>query len=317
MNSKISFTAWNITKRSKVLAEYTKAKIISYQIPTNRFLKLFNYPFLILLTFYKLIQQRPSIIFTQLPPFQISLPTYLYCKLFRKKLIFDTHSGIFFPKGIHQNFYLLMYCQMIKHINLNIVHNDSILNRACLKNSNSIVLEDKIPFSPSSYKPNPHLKIVVICGYGADEPINAVLIAAQLLPDIDFYLTGKSNKLKSTLISKNVQLTGYLDDTEYENLLRTADIIIVLTTRPDTVLCGAYEAVSVEKPLITSDTQIIKKYFYKGTIFTVNNTESIAQAITEARKNLDKLHTEMASLRKEKELTWQKQFEPVAGILNS
>ncbi len=316
MNSKIFFTAWNITKRSIVLAEHLKAKIITYQIPTNRFLKLFNYPFLVLLTFYKLIQQRPRIIFAQLPPFQISIPTYLYCKLFRKKLIFDTHSGLFFPKGLHQRFYLSVYCQMIKYINLNIVHNDSIFNRECLKNTNSIVLEDKIPFPSSVYIPNPNLKIVVICGYGGDEPIKEALNAAQLLPDVNFYLTGKSNKLKNISFSKNVQLTGYLKDKDYEDLLRTADIILVLTTRPETVLCGAYETVGLEKPLITSDTQTLRKYFNKGTIFTKNDANSIVEAINITRQNLNKLHNEMTKLRKEKVLTWEQQFESVTKILN-
>jgi hypothetical protein len=316
MNSKITFAAWNITKPSIVLAKHIKAKIISYQIPTNRFLKLFNYPFLILLTFYKLIQQRPNIIFAQIPPFQISIPTYFYSKLFRKKLIFETHSGIFFPKGIHQKFYLFIYCQMIKHINLNIVHNDFILNRACLKNTNSIVLEVKIPFSSSAYIPNPNLKIVVICGYGDDEPIKEVLNTAQLLPDVSFYLTGKSNKLKNTSISKNVQLTGYLKNQNYEDLLRTTDITLVLTTRPETVLCGAYETVGLEKPLITSDTPTLRKYFNKGTVFTNNDSRSIAEAVNIGRQNLNKLHNEMVELRKEKEIIWEQQFKPVNEILN-
>jgi hypothetical protein len=205
---------------------------------------------------------------------------------------------------------------MIKHINLNIVHNDFILNRACLKNTNSIVLEVKIPFSSSAYISNPDLKIIVICGYGDDEPIKEVLNTAQLLPDVSFYLTGKSSKLKNTSINKNVQLTGYLRDKDYEDLLRTADIILVLTTRPETVLCGAYETVGLEKPLITSDTPTLRKYFNKGTVFTKNDARSIVEAVNITRQNLNKLHNEMIKLRKEKALIWEQQFEPVIKILN-
>jgi glycosyltransferase involved in cell wall biosynthesis len=206
---------------------------------------------------------------------------------------------------------------MIKHINLNLVHNDSILKRECLRNSHTIVLEPKIPYKPTAHCQNQLLNIVVVCGYGKDEPINEILKATHLITDVNFYLTGKSSKLKNVPLNKNVQLTGYLKDSGYENLLRTADIIMVLTTRPDTVLSGAYDSVGLEKPLITSDTATLRKYFYKGTIITENNAKSIADAINQARKNLDKLHTEMESLRKEKELTWQKQFVPVAEILNS
>lgn len=205
---------------------------------------------------------------------------------------------------------------MVKHISLNIVHNDSILHRKCLKNTNSIILEDKIPYLPLSYELNQRLKIAVICGYGDDEPIKEILNAAQLLPDLNFYLTGRSNKLKNTLISKNVHLTGYLRDKDYENLLRTVDIILVLTIRPETVLCGAFEAVGLEKPLITSDTPTLRKYFYKGTTFTKNDTLSIVEAVNKIRQNLHKLHDEMVELRKEKEITWQKQFEPVLKLLS-
>lgn len=317
MPNKITFVAWNITMRSKVLAAYLHAQVIRYQVPTNRVLRLFNYPFLMLITFGKLLQQKPDIVFVQLPPIQVSIPIYFYCKLHKKKLIFDSHSGIFFIKGLHQRFYYYLYCQMIKRINLNLVHNESILSRNCLKNTHTVLLEDKLPYEPSTYTLSQPLNVVVICGYGKDEPIQEILKASQLIPDINFYLTGKSNKLKHCQLPQNVQLTGYLNDNEYEKLLRTADLIIVLTTRPDTVLCGAYEAVGLEKPLITSDTQTLKKYFNKGTIFTANNVESIAQAITEARKNLDRLHIEIADLRKEKEITWQKQFEPVKEIINS
>ena len=90
----------------------------------------------------------------------------------------------------------------------------------------------------------------------------------------------------------------------------------MLTTRPETVLCGAYETVGLEKPLITSDTQTLRKYFNKGTIFTKNDANSIVEAINITRQNLNKLHNEMTKLRKEKVLTWEQQFESVTKILN-
>lgn len=317
MSKKIIFVAWNMTTRSRVLADYLHAQLIRYQVPTNRVLRLFNYPFLMLITFGKLLQQKPDIVIAQLPPIQVSIPVYMYCKLYRKKIIFDTHSGIFFQKGLHQKLYYHKYCHMIKRINLNLVHNDLLLSRKCLKDTHTIVLEDKIPFNPSTCSHYQPFNVVVICSYSKDEPINAIIKATALIPDVNFYLTGKGDKLKNMPMTNNVKLTGYLSNTEYEKLLKTTDLIIVLTTRPETVLCGAYEAVSLEKPLITSDTQTLRKYFDKGTVYTLNKAEAIAQAILEAKNKLDKLHAEMALLRKEKDLDWQKQFEPVKKLLES
>jgi len=317
MTNKIAFVAWTLTKRSKVLAGYLNADIITYKkYFSNSFLRLMHYKILAILTMLKLFHQKYDTIFVQIPPIQAALTTFIYCKITGTKLIFDTHSGIFFPKGLHQKIYLCLYRFITKHITLNIVHNDSIFIRSSLKNAPSVVLEDKISYQPSRHIRLERLKISVICGYGKDEPIQEILVAVDLLPDIEFYFTGDSTKLKFEKPVSNIHLTGYLSDKDYENCLRTADVIVVLTTRPDTVLCGDYEAVGLEKPLITSNTQTLRKYFYKGTIFTSNDSKSIAEAINTATQNLDKLSKEISELKKEKEENWEKQFAIVQRVLS-
>jgi glycosyltransferase involved in cell wall biosynthesis len=206
---------------------------------------------------------------------------------------------------------------MTRHIKLNIVHNESILKRKCLELSPTIILEDKIPHQPSSQTENTGSNIAMVCGYGKDEPIKEMLNVAILLSEYKFYLTGDfaRSKINKNQIPQNVSLTGYLSDQEYEDFLRKMDIIIVLTTRLDTVLCGAYEAVGLEKPLITSDTEALRKHFYKGTIHTQNNAKAIADAVKTAIQNLNKLQSEISELRKEKEETWNKQFTIVQNLI--
>jgi glycosyltransferase involved in cell wall biosynthesis len=304
-----------MTTRSKILARHLDAKVIKVRISTNRFVRLLNYPFLAFITFLNLMHKKFDAVFVQLPPIQAALPAYLYCKIFKKKIIFDSHSGIFFYPGLHQKLYFRHYCSVVKHINLNLVHNQAILDRLCLKNTPSVLLEDKIYLTPSPINASLLVKIAVICGYGKDEPIQEIIESARNLPDVQFFLTGKSKKINIIHKPNNINFTGYLADSDYGKLLQSVNIIMALSNREDTVLCGAYEAVGLTKPLITSDTLVLKTYFNKGTIHTANNAQAIVQAIKTAQANLERLYNEMLVLRKEKIETWQKQFEPVEALL--
>ncbi len=315
MSYKFGFIAINTTKRTKILAEYLDAKIISSRISTNLFIRFIQYPIILLLMFIRLFVRKFDVIFVQIPPIHCALIAFYYCKLLGKKIIFDTHSGIFFYKGLHQKLYLKLYCYLIKKINLNIVHNEDILNNNCFKKNNTIVLEDKLSFDPTAFISDEPRCIGIITSFGKDEPIDKILIAAERLPHIKFYMTGDYKKIKKKNLPKNIYLTGYLSDIEYEDLLRQMNILMVLTNRTDTVLCGAYEAVSLAKPLITSDTITLKKYFNKGTIHTANNSEEIIQAINNAIINYPKLYQEMLELRNEKEKSWEIQYQKIEKLL--
>ncbi len=315
MADKIAFVAWKITKRSKVLAEYLQADLITYRTHySNPILRIIHYKLLGILTFGKLIRKRYKIIYVQIPPIQEAITVFLFSKIFLTKVVFDTHSGIFFPNTFLQRIYLRLYCWMARHIKLNLVHNQSLFKHKCLLNSPTKILEDKLPYQPAPQTDNKSFQIAVICSWSKDEPISEIIDAIKMLPEYNFYLTGNSKKQVNKLPS-NLKLTGYLSDKDYDDLLKKVDIIIVMTKRPDTVLCGAYEAVSLCKPMIISDTDTLHTHFYKGVVFTQNNADSIREAIKTTTLNIKRLQQEISELRKEKELNWQKQFAVIQDIL--
>jgi glycosyltransferase involved in cell wall biosynthesis len=206
---------------------------------------------------------------------------------------------------------------MTRHIKLNLVHNQSLLKQKCLIHSPTVILEDKLPYQPVIETTHKPWQIAMICSWSKDEPIIEMIDALKIMPEFSFFMTGSFKKFKSQAIKlpDNLNLTGYLSDKEYDELLKKMDIILVLTTRPETVLCGAYEAVSLCKPIITSDTEILRAHFYKGVIFTQNNAQAIKQAIKNAVPNIKKLQLEISDLRKEKEAMWQKQIAKVQNII--
>ena len=95
--------------------------------------------------------------------------------------------------------------------------------------------------------------------------------------------------------------------------MRGSDIIMDLTTRDNIVLMGAYEAISLQKPPITSDSKILREYFPIGTIHTGNTAETIA----EAQLNRDRLEDEVKILRKNLLEEWDENFGTLKQVLQS
>lgn len=129
------------------------------------------------------------------------------------------------------------------------------------------------------------------------------------------YISGK-NRLNRDEVPSNVVLTGFVPTKDYQNLLRSADIGMVLTSQEDCLVCGGYESVSAEKPLILSDTEVLREYFDKGTVFTGNNANDIAGAIKLAIKNRYALEKNIRKLKSRRNSEWQRQWERLMGKLS-
>ena len=89
----------------------------------------------------------------------------------------------------------------------------------------------------------------------------------------------------------------------YDQLLRSVNGVIDLSTRERCLVCGAYEAVAAGKPMILSRTATLMGYFARGAVFTDNRVSdsphSIRQAILELRTREAELRAEVAILRRE------------------
>ncbi|MEO0072661.1 MAG: glycosyltransferase [candidate division WOR-3 bacterium] len=312
----VVFIAWQAATRSQNLAQILKTPLVDGKLSTNKFIRLFQYKFLMLFTLFYLCHKTPQVVFVQLPPFYALLPCLIYKALFKRKLICDCHSGIFLPKNFYQKIYFMVCRKLLARTTLIIIHNEDILDLIPELTSKVFVLEDPIVYQPAPKVNNPRLKVVIISGGGKDEPIDELLKAASQLTSIDFYLTGRHDRRKIKQPPGNFFVTGYLPQSKYKALLLSADLIIALSTRDRTVLCGAYEAVALTKPLVTSNTPTLKKYFPKGAVFTENNYLAIAQAIIDVQKHLSQLKEKMAELRAIKLKQWNERFSLLQKIIS-
>ena len=131
----------------------------------------------------------------------------------------------------------------------------------------------------------------------------SVLAAAAALPHITFFVTGDPIRAKSSALANlpaNVQFTGFLPDANYIGLLRSVDGILALTTHDHTMQRGACEAVSLGRPVLTSDWPILRAYFDKGTVFVDNTAAGIRQGLLRLQAGNAQLMAEIAILQEER-----------------
>lgn len=319
---KMTVIAWEkYNRRSIILAEafgasihhifIERAKIISNPVLnqlTKGIFAIYRYLVQAGRTLWHLNNEKPDVIFVQNPPVVSVFVVWLYASLFNKKFIIDTHTGAF----THWGWSLPLQRWLSKRALTTIVHNAGIAEMV----KDWDVDHCTIAFTDASYPQGSDFEldkskfnIVSINSYAAkDEPILEIFNAARQVEGINVYLTGNYKKLPDDIIAQkpaNCYFTGFLSYDDYVGLLRNVDYIMSLTTRNNTMQLGGFEAVSLETPLITSDWDVLKNYFSKGSIYVDNTASGIAQGIEDARHQLDEMQTGIQVLHQELTAEWE------------
>jgi glycosyltransferase involved in cell wall biosynthesis len=225
-------------------------------------------------------------VFTKNQPIFLVLAVAAYCKVKGVPYIIDAHSGPFNdPKW---RWSLPLYRVLTRHALLNINTNDHHQKLVESWGGNSTIMGD-IPIRTDEIEPNPDLErpyIAVVMSFAFDEPVTEIFDAARKVPEMRFYLSGNYNKLPRTEIDSkpaNVNFTGHLPFPRYLGLLRDSIGIMVLTTRDNTMQSGAYEALSLGVPIITSDFQVLRDCFADAAVYVDNTADAIAEAVRDLR----------------------------------
>lgn len=300
---KITFIAWiRFQQRSEVLAQHLGATMhfICYgqrskllQLPMRYLVQAFR-------TWRVLHRERPDVIFVQNPPIFCIVVAFFYARIHKAHYVIDSHTGAFLsPKW---RWSLWLHRILSRRALTTIVHNGSqegiVKNWGC----HTLVLSDYRGPRPTgeSFPLDGPFNVAVVSSFAEDEPLDVVFEAASRIPEVCFYVTGDSNRITASLLSKkpsNCYLTGYLPYERYLGLMKGVDAIIALTTRNHTLLSGASEAVSLGTPLITSDWPILRDQFPIGTVHIPNTVEGIYEGVRKVQVEHDTLRRDILSLR--------------------
>jgi glycosyltransferase involved in cell wall biosynthesis len=310
---------WESQRRTIELARrLPDVRLFILQINAPRFVR---YPYLILKTLQLLFLYRPKLLFVQNPSVVLTLSAVLLMGVLRFHLVVDAHNEGVKPFHSHHNWLLPIYSWIQKKTDLTIVTNDQLAKEVASNGGNPFVMEDPIPQMGATGVISLQGKhnIVFVCTFEKDEPYKEVIASARFVDrSTCIYITGNYRKAPLYIVKEtpaDIVFTGFLPEQAYVNLLHSSDAVMDLTLMQDCLVCGAYEAVALGRPLILSDTQALRSYFYKGTVYTENSSQAIAKSIGHAISNQSQLELEMCELKKELEAAWQAKFNEFKSIL--
>lgn len=249
---------------------------------------------------------KPDIIFITNTVWPIALINFVYAKLANVKLVLDSHSCAF--DYVFYKYPLFLSLIFAKYSTLSFVTNESHLKLVKDKGGKAMILSD-IPFEDKFQDVkkkylSDKFNICYICSFSYDEPYEELIKAAEEVNDVQIYITGNYPIVNINPEDyKHVKFTGYISNEEYRTLLKSVDAIITLTRNEDTMQRAGSESVSVGKPLLVSDTKMLRSYFTKGTVFVPNTSDGIIKGIKKIKDNYELYSTEILEFqinRKEK-----------------
>ena len=328
-----------------------RSEKIAYSLDSKLFMKgyrskvkifsLLKYLKLSINTLNLLQKEKPNVVICQLPPLFLAYSILFYKLLtFSKKpdIILDLHTASFCKPwtyfGFLNNYLFKKSLKLIvtnkqllseidpKHHNKVLILEDTIFDvqETKNKNNNNKSSIKRFNIDDSTDADDQGLKVGIICSFAPDEPISEIIATAKLIPDVKFFVSGDHNRVNKNFSDadqtlSNLLFTGFLDYPDYRKLISSMDVLMVLTKRNKTLLSGCYEAVMVEKPLITSNFEVLQEAFNKGTVFVDNSVEQIVNAIDQVQNNYLKLKEEIKYLKEEKNNEWNKKINFLQSII--
>lgn len=274
---------WEVQRRNRSLSRQLGARLVEITSRRNRLLR---YPYQLLRTLLLLFRERPKILFVQNPSILLALSAIILRRMTGVEcVIMDAHNAGIYPLEGRSRLLNTVARYIFRRVDITIVTNLPLADYVRVNGGNPVVMPDPLPEFAACDTKRPvadrRLSAVFISTWSSDEPCEELISAAKYFQgSVFFSITGTPPaRFRRNELPGNVALTGYLKEVDYLDLLRNADLIIVLTRRENCLNCGAYEAVALGKPLILSDTPILRNYFNTGVVHTNNDPDSIRDAI--------------------------------------
>lgn len=294
---------WEIQRRNRSMSSCLNADLHEITSPGPRWKR---YPAQIINTLKVLTESKASLVFAQNPSLLLSAIVVLYGKISHTTVVIDAHNAGIFPlEG--QSRALNQIARLINALSSKVIVSNIALKQFVNKDKGDLfAIPDPVPVitrhADYILKPD-KINLVFICSWAADEPFEAVLKIAENLSDtVQIYITGNSKGKEKAInnnLPANITLTGFLTNDKYDDLIHACDAIMVLTKRDDCLVCGAYEGVAVEKPMVLSKTDALINHFNKGCVYTENTSSNIESSIRQLIHNHNNLSHEIKTLKKE------------------
>ena len=308
---------WEHHRRSRSLTRELKIPLVELAKPGGRALRYVRDSWV---TLARLLSNRHRTVFVQVPSLVLGHLAITLSSLLRFRVIVDAHNAVI--EGAESGGFPLrmLYRSVVKRADLVIVTNTSLSERVRRLGGRPGVLPDPVPELESMSEQVASNEVVVISTWATDEPLGAVLEAAQHLPQpLFFTITGRPRGplADAARATARVRLSGFVSEQEYLALLSRARVVVDLTTREDCLVCGAYEALALGRPLVVSDSRALRELLRDGAVFAKNEPQAVALAVSEASANEEKWAAQCAARREAYREEWRTAAEQLLAQIDA
>lgn len=260
---------------------------------------------------------KPKILFVQNPSLLLTTLALSSRRVFGYTLVVDGHNEGVRPFMRRGRLVRWLTQRVLRNADVTIVTNAALAKDVIVAGGRPLVLPDGLPTVDLPAKQTKSSReevplVAVISSFLADEPIAEILAAAAEIPGVRFAFTGDARRFPRDLVlPDNARCTGYLSERAFWRLLADADVICDLTLKPDCLVCGAYEALALAKPMVLSDNPATRSLFGPAACLTNNEPADIARAVRDAIEHYETLASNARSLRNAYMAPWQQQADSV------
>ncbi|WP_299033005.1 glycosyltransferase [uncultured Pseudokineococcus sp.] len=272
-------------------------------------------------TAWALARRRPRAVVVTNPPLVPGLLAAAWSALARRPFVLDSHTSSFGVKGNEVARRLLpLHRWLARRAAGVMVTTDEWVEVVGSWGGRGVIVHEAPPTraalpSRADAPPGARVRAVFVCVFSDDEPVEAVVEAAALLPEVDVAVTGDPARCPEGLrerATSNVDFVGFLGGDAYAELLAGCDVVIALTTEPTSIMRAAYEAVYASRSLVVSDWPALRQTF-PGAAFSDNTARSLADAVVEASQRTDAERDEALVLQQQR---WEEQVGRLRALLD-
>ena len=247
-------------------------------------------------------------------------PTEIALAAMWPRTVLDAHTGAFGLMGDRRSARRLrLLRQCARRADAVMVCSEALAERVAAWGGRSIVVHEAPPLESVPPAREVHFEPhVLVPGYFShDEPIAEAVAALRMLPGVVLDLCGSIARLPPALVAgapPSALFHGRLARDAYVRAIARADVVLALTTQPQSVLRVACEAVWHGRPLVISDLPINRTLFPHA-IHVANNALAIAAGVSDALARHAELRARAAAARALQEARWDEQRAALLAVL--
>lgn len=250
-----------------------------------------------------LTRLAPREVWVMDPPLPAVAVAWAYCRRRRVPLVVDMHTVGFYDRKWRA--VRPLEKPLLRAARAAVVTNADLESVVLEWRCPAFVLPDPLPRPPEGLERSVETdSVTIVATYSADEPIDLLPEVAAALPGVRLFVTGRP-RIATDRWPANLVATGFLDDDAYWRRLACSAAIVVLTTRPNTLLSGGYEALSLERPLVISDHVVLREYYGDAAVYVSSTAAGISAGIRDALTAAETLRSRSRSLAVQREAEWE------------